>query len=263
MLSGVGPKYHLSSFNIPVLIDLPIGNNYANHPWLNSFQASAPPLTENNLGQLYFNQSGQLSQFPILVNYFSTKYNEEREWPNAMIYSLPNPLNTTQIVTFIDMMRGRSKGTIRLQSTDPHISPLISTNFLSDPQDFEEAVEAMKFYYYVLNLPQVRPFTEVPTFESVGCRSCPGIKNYLCDPGIRCFIRHSTQSSWHCGGSCRMGAVDRSDVVVDPKLRVKYAKRLRVCDSSIFPDLPNANTNAASLMVGEKCAQIVKDYNYL
>ncbi len=55
-----------------------------------------------------------------------------------------------------------------------------------------------------------------------------------------------------------MGAVDRDDVVVDPYLRVKNIKNLRICDASVFPLIPNGNTCAPTLMVGEKCAQIIK-----
>ena len=69
------------------------------------------------------------------------------------------------------------------------------------------------------------------------------------------YVRHSTQTSWHVAGTCRMGADEAS--VVDEKLRVRGVSGLRIIDSSIFPTLPSSNTNAAAIMTGEKGADLV------
>ncbi|CAG2106326.1 unnamed protein product [Medioppia subpectinata] len=98
---------------------------------------------------------------------------------------------------------------------------------------------------------------------SAGCPDCPD-KQYLyeCVEGLKCFIKYNTNSGDHPTGTCRMGAIERSDVVVDPQLRVKGANNLRVCDASVFPVIPNANTVSAAILTGYKCAQNIKsDYN--
>ena len=211
------------------------------------------------LEELYLNKSGPLTEVPFLMLYFSTKNNEDKQWPNIKMNVVANPFQPVFDFVFIEIQKVRSKGTIRLQSASPYIPPKITTNFLSNPRDFEDAVDATKYMFYLIQLKSIQSIAPLPnhTFESVGCRSCPGVKDYQCKSGIECYVRHSTYTSWHSGGSCRMGAVNRSDVVVDPYLRVKNIRNLRVCDASIFPDLPNANTNAAAHMVGEKCADII------
>ena len=76
-----------------------------------------------------------------------------------------------------------------------------------------------------------------------------------------CYVEKYSTALHHPSGTCRMGDVNRNDVVVDPTLRVKNIKKLRVCDASIMPDLPNGNVYGPCMMIGERCAQInIKDY---
>ena len=255
MLSGVGPKNHLKRFGIPVLLDLPVGDNYKVHPEQDS-STLYNPLTVHNLEQYYFQRSGILSEVPVLALYLNTKSNSDKNWPNAKITFTASPFISSIQGIFISLQKVKSRGTIRLQSVSPYISPVITSNLLSDPRDFEDAIDLVKFFLYLTQLPQIQPLTSQNFLESAGCQSCPGVADYLCDSGIECFIRRSTTTT-HSGCSCRMGAVERNDVVVDPCLRVKNARNLRVCDASIFPDLPNANINAAIHMVGEKCADLI------
>ncbi|CAG2174756.1 unnamed protein product [Oppiella nova] len=95
-------------------------------------------------------------------------------------------------------------------------------------------------------------------FAKIGCPVCPGRYMYECTEGLKCLVQYYSATSYHPGGSCRMGSIDRPDVVVDPQLRVKNVKNLRVCDSSIFPTIPNSNTAAPTITVGYKCAQFIK-----
>ncbi|CAG2172718.1 unnamed protein product, partial [Oppiella nova] len=92
-----------------------------------------------------------------------------------------------------------------------------------------------------------------------GCPVCPDKYMYECTEGLLCYLKYNTATTFHTAGTCRMGSIDRPDVVVDPQLRVKYAKNLRVCDSSVFPVVPNSNTAAISITVGYKCSQFIKD----
>ena len=263
MLSGVGPKSHLEKFGIQVLLDLPVGDNYKVHTDMRTPATLYRPLTIDNLEQYYFNSSGVLKEVPYLALYFNTKSNADKDWPNVKFNFVASPFNSQIESVLIEMQRVRSRGTVRLQSVSPYIPPIITPNFLADPRDFEDAIDLVKFFFYLTQLSDVRPIMPQNYLESAGCQSCSGVADYLCDSGITCFIRRSTYTSWHSGCSCRMGAVERNDVVVDPCLRVKNAKNLRVCDASIFPDLPNANTNAAIHMVGEKCADLIKQDHFV
>ena len=263
MLSGVGPKNHLDKYGIPVLIDLPVGNNYKTHPDMAYGTGfTRIPLSVDNLLEVYYNRGGPLSYMPYLMTYISTKSNPDKDWPNVKLNYIDHPFNRSIEYVLVEMQRVRSRGTVRLQSVSPYIPPMITPNMLSDPRDFQDAMDAIKYALYVSQLSQVRSFFTQNNIQRAGCQSCPGVADYLCDSGIECFVRRSTLTSYHSGCSCRMGAVERNDVVVDPCLRVKKARNLRVCDASIFPDLPNANTNAAANMVGEKCADLIKADHY-
>ena len=257
MLSGVGPKDHLESLNIPVLLDLPVGNNFKTHMVFNRNPSFAPPLSLTNLAKLYFEGTGPLSKNPFIALFFSTSSNPQPEWPNMFIWSALD-LND-RINHYLMLARVRSKGTIRLQSTSPFTQPLIDPNFLDDEQDYAAVIEATAFMFNFSTNPLIAGKVALPTLSSLGCPSCPGLEDYQCIEGIKCYVRLISTLAHHPCGSCRMGAVERTDVVVDPELRVKYTKNLRVCDASIMPDSPNGNLYAPAIMVGEKCSQIIID----
>ena len=259
MLSGVGPGDHLNELGIPVLLDLPVGNNYQNHPGFFFIEQKLPSLGAKITEELFLRKSGPLSEVPFLISFLSTDSNVEKDWPNVCIMSYMATDN--KLGNLMYLTRIRSIGRVRLQSSDPRMATLIDPNIFSDPRDYSDFFNATKFLFYLSQHPSLISDMSVPSLESVGCPSCPGKENYLCDEGIDCFIRKFANQMAHFSGTCRMGAVDRDDVVVDPQLRLKYAKNLRVCDASIYPLLPNGNGYAPAAMVGEKCAQMIKDFH--
>ena len=265
MLSGIGIKSHLSEFGIPVLIELPVGNNFFNHPGMNikskltdpDLYWPYPTFNIASLSQLYFEGSGLLTEKPQLALYFNTSDRVDMEWPDGFLCTVAEGDSLRMSFNY---NRPRSVGKIRLQSSDPYSSPRIDSAFLKDPMDFEDAVNGLEFIFNVLETTSMAKFVTPPTFESVGCASCPGKLNYQCKEGLKCYIQKMVSTTFHPVGGCRMGDRDRDDVVVGPLLRVKYTKNLRVCDNSVIPHIPNANTNAVAYMIGEKCSQIIKDY---
>lgn len=260
MLSGIGPKDHLDRFGIPVLMDLPVGNNYKNHPTISQGNPTHQNLSIINLEELYRSHTGVLSKVPYLVTYFSTRSNPNADWPDIWLSTFLGPNN--KVINGLALSRVKSRGTVRLQSTSPYVQPLIDPNIFGNPDDYPPFFEATKLMFLLSQKLSVVSDMLVPALNSTVCPSCPGKRDYECDEGIACYIRLYASIRKHSSGTCRMGAPDRDDVVVDPQLRVKNMKRLRVCDASIFPDIPNGNTYAPALMVGEKCAQIIKDcYN--
>ena len=266
MLSGIGPRNHLNQFGIPVIIDLPVGNNLDIHGGLDfiptlknkSLSAANPELTIDNLSKFYINKTGPLARWTLLLQYINTRLNTDLDWPNILTFYY---FIRGRIYFHVNLEKPRSRGTIRLQSNSPFLAPKLNTNLLKDPRDFEDMVEGVKFILYLAERTTLAQYLTIPTFESLGCKSCGTQYMNQCDEGVRCLVRRRLIID-DIGGTCRMGALERDDVVVSPLLQVKHAQNLRVCDSSIFPALTNGGPTTASMMVGEKCSQIIKDcYN--
>jgi choline dehydrogenase-like flavoprotein len=293
MLSGIGPRDHLESLNIPVIADLPVGNNFQDHTFIHhyytvtnhSYVNELVGPTVQQLYNYYINQSGPLTQLPNSITFFSTRTNDDPNWPNAVIdvnaYSVARSLaeatdkygsnieewrdfwrpyiGQQYVLITSAIYRTQSRGTLRLASTDPTDHPLIDPRYLTNINDFEALVDMTKILFLVT---QTGPFTQYAKIfprPIPGCQFCPNVPLYRCDSYIRCIIRQVGDSALHPGGACRMGSINRTDVVVDPRLRVKNIARLRVVDSSIIPELANANTHAASVMIGEMGAQMIQD----
>ena len=298
MVSGIGPKKHLEEFGIPVIVDLPVGQNVQDHPAVSIHMevkdprlgAPGPSLSVEQFYQLWTTQNGPLAYSTDSITYMNSKNNTERDWPNLYFYTIvqnvldlnvqvsemPGDVETLQewqnyfrpyLGRFLTLSaphveRPRSWGSIRLQSKDPQVFPLIDANFLGNPLDRADLIECIKFMYYFLYHSSfskyIRPLPEpIP-----GCKYCPNRLPYDCDEYIDCLIRRTGKSGWHLVGGSRMGDPKRPDTVVDPRGRVKYVDKLRVCDSSIMPKLINANTYSASVMIGEKCADMIKQDHY-
>lgn len=260
MLSGIGPSDQLTALGLPVLVDLPaVGKNFKNHVTLRTDSSLTPNLTIENPEKLYFGKYGPLSQFPYTLAYLSSSSNDDINWPNIFLTSYIGTKNT--IAHMISLARIKSVGEVRLQSTSPYIQPSIDPNHLSDPTDLENFSEGVRFMLYISEHPVLISDMTVQSLKQVGCDLCPvGTPDFECVEGINCYIKKATSMHHPCC-TCRMGAADRADTVVTPQLNVKGCEHLRVCDASIMPDLINANTNAATMMIGEYCAQIIKN-NY-
>jgi choline dehydrogenase len=156
------------------------------------------------------------------------------------------------------LVRPRSRGTIRLTSANPVDPPLIDSQYLVHPLDREDMMEALKYsYFLLLNTSLAQYVNLIPVHVLLGCPKCADRPLYQCDAYVDCIMRMTTTSGLHTMGTCRMGAEGKADVVVTERLAVKGVSGLRVCDSSVFSDSVNANTNAPTIMVVEKCADLV------
>ncbi|CAG2174947.1 unnamed protein product [Oppiella nova] len=294
MLSGIGPKDHLTQLGIPVLVDLPVGNNLQDHPTtsihttLNDERLANPgPLL--NVQQLYeelVEKTGPLSVLTSSIFFYTTNSIQDKEWPNAYMYSIAEYvsnlnntvaempahrdvwmeyfrpyLNRHLLLTSPHLSRIRSYGTLRLASSDPFVYPIIDPQFLAHPQDYKDLIETTKFILYFLTETKLSEYLSIIPEPIPGCSYCKNVKLYECDSYIECLTRETIKTGYHPVGTCRMGSARRSDVVVDERLRVKYVTGLRVCDASIMPQIINANTNAAAIAIGEKGADLIKQDN--
>ncbi|XP_054155624.1 L-sorbose 1-dehydrogenase-like [Oppia nitens] len=299
MLSGIGPEKHLHDLGIPVLSDLPVGDNYQNH-WGVSIDFAIKEKYyhllstggQMNVPQLYqflARKTGPLAQHYRTVVYYNTHNNKDKDWPNTNwetgLYLYPANLSDVRAFPHEDrhawdifrapllgryyffvhpiLQRPRSVGSIRLASKSPLYYPLIDGNVLADPKDYADLHESIKAALYFYERSSIAEYLE-PIEPIPGCQFCKD-RQFVneCDEYIQCLIVQTAYSCYHPAGTARMGAHERHDTVVDPRLRVKGVDGLRVCDASVMPLLMNGNTNAASLMIGEKCADLVKHDNQL
>nr|XP_027201587.1 uncharacterized protein LOC113795591 [Dermatophagoides pteronyssinus] len=293
LLSGVGPRKHLEELNITVIADLPVGENFQDHVFIHHYYEVKnlsllnEPVgpTVQQLYNYYINQNGPLTQLPNSITFFSTKTNDNPEWPNAVIdvnayMVLRNLTDTvssygTNLVEWENfwspylgkqyllitsaIYRTYSRGTIRLASRNPFEQPLIDPQYLSDERDLQALVDMTKILFYVTQTGEFTKYAEIFKQPIPGCQFCTDRPLYQCDSYVRCIIRQVGDTALHPGGACRMGSINRTDIVVDTRLRVKGIDRLRVIDSSVIPELANANTHAASVMIGERGVQFIID----
>jgi choline dehydrogenase len=145
-------------------------------------------------------------------------------------------------------MRPESKGHIHITSADPNRPPAINFNFLSAPPDAELTVKAIRIARAIMTAPSMATLqvSEV----------APG-SDRTTDDEILDWVKHSAETTYHPVGTCKMGS--DSMAVVDSRLRVHGIEGLRVADASIMPTLTSGNTNAPSIMIGEKASAMVLD----
>ena len=298
MLSGVGPAAHLRSLSIPVVADLPVGDNLQDHVALAGmvFQIDKPyslilkeVATVPNMLNFFLRGKGPFTSTGAAegLAWVNTKYAPvDKDWPDIefhfiggspvsdMSYAVRHgsgirddvwneyyePLLNTHTWQVMPMLlRPQSKGTIRLASADPFDKPLIDPRYFGVEQDLKVLVEGVKI---AIQLSRTQPFQELGT--RFYAKPFPGCQNHTVytDEYWACFIRHYSQTDHHAVGTCKMGPASDATAVVDPRLRVRGLRGLRVVDASVIPDVPSGNTNAPVIMIAEKAADLIKqDWN--
>jgi choline dehydrogenase-like flavoprotein len=145
------------------------------------------------------------------------------------------------------LLRPKSRGSVALNNSDPTQAPLIDPNFLGEADDLEAMVAGYKTTQRLMETPALRALQKKDMFTSA----------IRTDDDIRALLRARVDTVYHPVGTCKMGVND-SMAVVDPKLRVHGLEGLRVVDASIMPTLIGGNTNAPTIMIGEKAADMIR-----
>jgi choline dehydrogenase len=266
-LSGVGPGDLLTGFGIPVVRDMPgVGKHLHDHfntylVWRSARKTvndlAASPLRQFLSGVQYvFTRSGPLSNAGIYAGAF-VRSDPRLDEPDLQINMFgwstferlrtgmkPHPFSA---FTFSPVhLRPEGRGTMRIKSRDPLAPPEIRFNFLASDNDFQALIYGTRLCRKIASQPALKPYVVEEVVPGDACQS---------DDDIRAEIRVRGVSNLHPVGTCRMGR--EVDAVVDPRLRVHGLGGLRVADASIMPQVPGGNTNAPSIMIGEKCAAMV------
>ena len=148
------------------------------------------------------------------------------------------------------VLRPHSRGTITLQNADPMADPVIDPQFLSDRRDLETMIKGAKMTRHILQTEPLASYAKQELF---------GVKDHMTDTEWEHHIRARADTIYHPVGTCKMGIDNLA--VVDPQLRVHGLTGLRVVDASVMPTLIGGNTNAPTIMIAEKCADMIKvDY---
>ena len=145
------------------------------------------------------------------------------------------------------LLRPKSRGSVWLQSADPTQPPAIDPNFFGDPADLEAMVAGFKTTKRLLDAPALKAIQTADAFTA-------GVES---DEQIRKALRARTDTVYHPVGTCKMGVNDPM-AVVDPTLKVYGVEGLRIADASIMPDIIGGNTNAPTIMIGEKAADMIR-----
>ena len=264
-LSGIGPADQLASLGIEVKFDQPeVGSNLQDHLDLYTICEVTGPHTYDRYAKLHMSVLAGLQYIftrkgPVASSLFETGgfwyADENARSPDiqfhlglgtgieAGVEAMPNggvTLNACHL-------RPRSRGSVRIKSDNPADMPLIDPNYLSDPYDREMSVRGLKLAQEIMSQDALKPFVKAEQLPGPNVRSDQEYFDFIC--------QHS-KTSHHCAGTCRMG-IDKN-AVVDPRLRFNGIDALRVADASIMPTVNSSNTNAPTIMIGEKAADMIK-----
>jgi choline dehydrogenase len=146
------------------------------------------------------------------------------------------------------LLRLEGRGSVHAQSTDPHMPPAILTNLLATENDCATAVRAMRFTRRLMEAPALQPFYDHEL--------TPGVQVQT-DDEFADYAREIGASNWHPASTCRMGPDGDAGAVVDTELRVRGVAGLRVVDASVMPTVVCGNTNAPTIMIAEKAAELI------
>ncbi|XP_077995636.1 alcohol dehydrogenase [acceptor]-like isoform X2 [Glandiceps talaboti] len=274
MLSGVGPKDHLKELGIPVLLDLPVGDNLQDHiiAMTRCSSSGAPKDHYYKIApdiHAFIKTKEDLPWPDIQLHYTSSFYHggtskEEKslrgyrdEFDSAMLYEIEEEAEIKEGVCFFPtLLHPKSVGNLRLKSRNPLESPLIDPRYLEDTDDIQAMTRGMRFVQQLTNTETFKKYQITPAYFKF--KNCP--HEIDSDEYWEHVIRHLTVTVWHYVGTCKMGAKDDPTAVVNPSLRVRGLDNIRVVDASVMPHLTSGNTNAPTIMIGEKGADlIIKD----
>uniref|UniRef100_W8BBI3 Glucose dehydrogenase (Acceptor) n=2 Tax=Ceratitis capitata TaxID=7213 RepID=W8BBI3_CERCA len=294
MLSGVGPAQHLRQLNIPLVRDLPVGDNLNDHVQVVTFlkinEHFARPLrAEDALDNTYnylIHRRGPLNSHGTasLTGFINTLRNSPypdvefhhfmlRRGDFAGLKTFLNGLNIDdstyriqaqirQVIAVADVMgmfnvlaTPKSSGNLRLHSTDYKQPPKLTHNYFSVPEDLATLLRAIRFQERLLGTAAYRALNVSFILPSI-----PECTAYVLqsDDYWLCYIKYFSCTTYHQSGTVKMAPESDKTSCVNPRLRLGGIDNVRVADASIMPIIPSANTNAATIMIAEKAVDFIR-----
>ena len=266
MLSGIGHADHLAQHGIPTIADLPVGDNMHDHLFVPlTFHVPSSQMRGNaryflkGLAKERIRPGTTFLANTVFEAVAFLRTSQATDVPDLQVHLLPwsyispnqdapirHQVDPRPAITLLStLIYPRSRGTLRLASPDPTAAPLIDFQYLAEPGDVEVLAEGCEIIREVM----------------AGAAFGGGVKGEIHPgtsfqgAGLRTEILNRATTVYHGVGSCRMGVDERA--VVGPDLKVRGLEGLRVCDASIMPSITGGNTNAPSIMIGERGADLV------
>lgn len=267
-LSGIGPAAVLGACGVAVAHDLPgVGENLMDHITAKrSYTTSSPHTFNATMGGLISQglaglrylatRTGPLAVGAALAGAFA-KTREGLEDPDIQIFFMPfeagdysgKLLTESSFQVAFYQNRPDSRGTVRIASADPRAAPQIAPNYFSSARDMQTAIDGLKLIGRIGDAAPLRALGTKPIQANLSNES---------DEGLEAYIRATASTGYHHVGTCRMGAADDHQAVVDSKLRVRGIGKLRIADGSVIPSITSGNTNSVCIMIGERCADMIR-----
>ena len=266
MLSGIGDGEALARHGIATVHHLPgVGQNLQDHPdFIFCYTSDSPDFTGISfsglprivraIGQYRRERRGPMtSNFAECGGFLKTR--PDLEVPDIQLHFGMAMVDDhgrkrhwgSGFSCHVCLLRPKSRGEVGLRSADAMQPPVIDPNFFGDPDDLESMVAGYKTTRRLMETPAMKTLQKKDMFTA-------GVRN---DDDIRAVLRARVDTVYHPVGTCKMGVNDAM-AVVDPKLKVYGVEGLRVVDASIMPTLIGGNTNAPTIMIGEKAADMIK-----
>lgn len=266
MLSGIGPADHLKQNGIDVLVDRPgVGSNLQDHLELYIQQECTQPISLYSKLNLF--SKGRIGLEWLLfktgdgaTNHFEAcafvRSKPGVRYPDIQFHFLPVAIRydgtaaakSHGFQAHVGPMRSKSRGEVRLASSDPKAAPSIFFNYMSHEEDWIDFRHSIRL---------TREIFGQSAFDEFRGREIQPGPHVQTDEQLDAFIREHAESAYHPCGTAKMGDAKDKMAVVDPECRVIGVDGLRLADSSIFPRITNGNLNGPSIMVGEKAADYI------
>ncbi|HVZ00474.1 MAG TPA: choline dehydrogenase [Dongiaceae bacterium] len=268
MVSGIGPADHLRAHGIPCIAEAPeVGANLQDHTCIQLMFRCSEPITINDIANSWIRKlgvglqyallrKGYLAETGIYVGGFA-RSDPRQDRPDVQMAmaawsvaersakgAKPHPFSAFSFSP--EHVNPDARGSIALRSPDPAVPPEIRFNFFQTDYDIRAMMFGIRLVRRISEQPAIRRFIASELQPGAHVRS---------DEEMIDFIRDKGGSDIHAVGTCRMGADAKA--VVDPRLRVRTVRGLRVADASIMPRIVRGNTHAATVMIGEKAADLI------
>ncbi len=268
MLSGLGPKEHLAEKGIETKADLPgVGQNLQdhldtivqhrckNHDSYSISLALIPRYVKAAFNYMFHRQGLFTSNVAEAGGFDKTP--SAGDIPNIQYHFLPAILlNHGRSTAFgygygvhVCGLYPKSRGEIKLRSNKPNDPAMIDPHYLEHPDDRRVMIDGVR---------RARKILAAPLFEKYQSWEIGPGPDAQSDEEILAFIRKKSETIYHPVGTCKMGDTSDLMTVVDPELKVKGIRGLRVVDASVMPTLVGGNTNAPTIMIAERCADLIK-----